>query len=385
MFELNLNPWENLPEDFENRKTDIMGKSYPLMPREPQTGVTYRVYPDGCTAGNGAAYHGGVRIGAKKDRLFVYFNGGGLAYDTYSAARPQNLFYDSGDGKEHYYINDAEWMGDWFLAESLNAAREDNPFREWSLIHLSYTTGDFHCGDGEISYTALDGTQAVLPQHGFHNAMTMIREAKQWVGEPKELVIAGSSGGGFGASVLADDIIQEFPGAERISIVIDSSILLADWPAIAKNVWKTPEHLRNRLHSDNFVADQLEALYRKYGRRLNYMFISSDRDALLSEAQSGLDGTHMQVDRAKGDRYTKDLAAMCARLNEEVPGIGLYLFHAPMGDPAFDQYGLTLHCVLDKKEMFDLKVEGKTACEWMLDGIEGRTAQLGLELLDFEG
>ena len=382
MFELNLKPWETLPEGFEALKYGIMSVSYPLMPEQPERGVTYRVYPEGCTAGNGTAYHGGVRIGQDPDRLIVYLNGGGLAYSAYSAARPQNLFYAPGDGKEHYYINDAEWIGDYFLMDGLNANREDNPFRDWSLIHLSYTTGDFHCGEGDLDYTALDGTKATLPQHGYSNAMAMLDTAKQWIGAPKELLIMGSSGGGFGAAVLADDIIRRFPSAEKITCVIDSSLLLADWPSIARDVWKCPAHLQERMVSDNFTVDHLAALYRQYGARVNYMFISSIRDALLSEAQSGLDGTHMTVSHNSGIKYARDLKKMCAQLIKAVPGIGLYLFDTPVGDPRYDQYNLTAHCVLDKNLMFDLKSDGKTAAQWILDGTSGKITNCGLSLLD---
>ena len=382
MYELNLKPWEKLPENFEALKYGIMSVSYPLMPDAPVTGVTYRVYPEGCVAGNGTAYHGGVRIGTNPEKLIVYLNGGGLAYDAYSAARPQNLFYAPGDGNEHYFINDAEWMGDYFLMDGLNADREDNPFRDGSLIHLSYTTGDFHCGGGDLPYTALDGTQDVLPQHGYHNAMTLIQTAKQWAGTPKELLIMGSSGGGFGASVLADDIIRQFPSAQKITCVIDSSLLLADWPRIARDVWKAPAHVQERLVSDNFTVDNLAALHRSYGDRLNYMFISSIRDALLSEAQSGLDGTHMTVNRGSGEKYARDLKKMCAQLTEAVPGIGLYLFESPVGDPHYDQYGLTAHCVLDKRLMFELKSDGQTAAEWIADGMSGNITNRGMALLE---
>ena len=382
MYELNLKSWERLPENFEALKYGIMSVSYPLMPEEPETGVTYRVYPEGCTSGNGTAYHGGVRIGNAPDKLIVYLNGGGLAYSAYTAARPQNLFYVPGDGNEHYYINDAEWMGDYFLMDGLNAAREDNPFADWSMIHLTYTTGDFHCGSGELPYTALDGTADVLVQHGYHNAMTMIRTAGKWIKEPKELLIMGSSGGGFGAAVLADDIIRQFPSAEKITCVIDSSLLLADWPAIARDVWKSPAHLQARMASDNFTVDHLAALYRKYGNRVNYLFISSIRDALLSEAQSGLDGTHMAVNRESGAKYARDLKKMCAQLTEAVPGIGLYLFESPVGDPRYDQYDLTAHCVLDKNLMFDLKTDGQTAAEWILDAMKGTITNRGISLLD---
>ena len=60
MFDVNLEPWEKLPEEFEKLKTLIMRGSYPLMPEEPEVGMFYRIYPEKCISGNGTAYEYGI-------------------------------------------------------------------------------------------------------------------------------------------------------------------------------------------------------------------------------------------------------------------------------------------------------------------------------------
>ena len=118
MFEIKMEPWESLPDNFEQISQTLQHISYPLMPREPEVGKFYRIYPVGCVSGNGTAYHGGVRIGRDAKKLLVYLNGGGVSYDTYS--------------------DDGEWLGDDFLHKSLEAERPENPFMDWSGIHLLY-------------------------------------------------------------------------------------------------------------------------------------------------------------------------------------------------------------------------------------------------------
>ena len=57
MFELNLEQWEQLPDNFEEMKPLIQSICYPMIPEKPEIGTTYRIYPDGCVSANGTAYH----------------------------------------------------------------------------------------------------------------------------------------------------------------------------------------------------------------------------------------------------------------------------------------------------------------------------------------
>ena len=383
MFEINLEPWEKIPEGFEEKKSLIMSVCYPLMPKEPEIGKFYRIYPDGCISGNGTKYHGGVRIGKNPKKLLIYFNGGGVSYDEHSAARGWNAF--TSDVDDTYYSNDGEWIGDYFLRSGLNAKRDDNPFLEWSAINILYCNGDFHCGNGNFPYTALDGSERVMPYHGYHNALAVIRMAKKWLPNPEQILIAGSSAGGFGVSLLADDVIQEFPKCQDITCVVDSSLLLCDrWQQIAREVWHSPEHIWKRLKTDNLMLDSYTALYEKYGDRVRYLFISSVRDALLVVAQNDLDGRGHTHDIESGIRYQNNLKVLCGEIVEKIPKAGLYIFTDPMDAPGYDDSFLMLHCVLNNSFLFDCKEEGKSPCEWILNAMNGKIERLGLVNLEYD-
>lgn len=379
MFELNLEPWEKLPDNFEKMKPQIKSICYPAMPGNPVIGTTYRIYPEGCVSGNGTAYHGGVRIGKDSKKLIIFFNGGGISFDEYTVSRPNNAF--SLHIKDTYYSNDGEWIGDYFLREGMNAKREDNPFSDWSLINLLYCNGDFHCGDGEFPYTAQDGSRRVMPYHGYRNAMAVIEMAKQWIPDPEQILIAGSSAGGFGVALLADDVIQAFSDCQDITCVVDSSLLLSKkWNQIAKEIWHSPRHIWERLTGDNLVLDCYTALYQKYGDRVRYLFLCSVRDALLVAAQNALDGKGQITDRESGVRFQENLKVMCHQLEEKIPNVGLYIFSGPMDAPGYDEAGLTLHCALNNSFLFNHREEGKTPCEWILDAMEGKVERICLKM-----
>jgi len=382
MRERKLEPWETLPPNWETWKATLERVNYPELPENtvPEVGKFYRLYPENTWSGCGSPYHGNLRVGTDSENLIIYFNGGGVSYDAYTAARGWNMF--TGGIKETYYSNDAETISDFFLNHGLSAQREDNPFLSWSMIQLPYANGDFHAGDGEFPYTALDGSQRMMKYHGFRNAMAAIRMALPYLPHPRRLLIAGSSAGGAGTSFLADDIISLFPECKDITVCVDSMLMFGEWQRIARNVWHSPESITDKLKSDCFMLDNLTALREKYGERIRIGFISSVRDALLVEAQNGLDGKGLVHDRASGERYQKRLAEFCAKISEKIPDISFYIFKDVMDAPGYDADELTLHCVLNNQALFEHREEELTPCCWLKDLTEGNMRRAGLGLLE---
>lgn len=380
MFEMNLEPWERISEEFEKLEPLVRAISFPLMPEVPEVGKMYRIYPEGCVSGNGTAYHGNVRIGKNPKKLLIFFNGGGVAFDEYTVSRPNNAF--TGHIEDTYYSNDGEWLGDYFMRGGINADREDNPFREFSCINLPYCNGDFHCGNGEFPYTAQDGSRRMMPFHGHRNAMAVIEMAKKYLPEPEQILIAGSSAGGFGVALLSEDVIEAFPNCQNVTCVVDGSFLLSDrWDKIARDVWHAPEHICRRLKTNDLMLDSYLTLHEKYGDRVRYLFDCSPRDALLIQAQSALDGEGQVTDAARGVKFQKNLTKCIHRMREEIENVGLYIFVAPMDSGNYDE-SLTLHCVFHNPAVFDHTEEGISPCQWVINAMAGDVRQIGLAHLD---
>ena len=380
MQEIQLEPWEKIPAEFEKWLPIIEKSRKPEMPDDPEIGKFYRLTPKGCLSGNGKPFHGTIRLGKQADKLLIFFGGGGGSWNEHTAARPNNLF--TSHLKETYYFNDTELMGDFLPSNGICADRGENPFLDWTMINIPYSTGDFHCGTGNFPYTALDNTRRILPHHGYLNTMAVLSMAKRWVKSPKALLIAGVSAGGFGVSLMAEDVIGEFSGCDNITCVADGSLLLKDdWGSIAREVWQSPEHIWKRLTGDNITLDSYTALYMKFGDKVKYLFTSSTRDALLVSCQNALDGKGLTHDKASGLRFQDNLKKMCEQLIENIPDIGLFIFESPIGDEEYQKSDLTKHCVLDSPHMFDHREEGKPPCEWIMNAIEGRVGRIGLGLL----
>ena len=95
-----------------------------------------------------------------------YLEGGGASWDRESAKWPNTpetrevfghvpLFSVIADGNPaETSIQTGAWSG--YLSTTA-----ENPLCDWSMVIVSYATGDFHTGTGDLRFTAADGSYAV--------------------------------------------------------------------------------------------------------------------------------------------------------------------------------------------------------------------------------
>ena len=289
------------------------------------------------------------------------------------------------DREPGFYASSTEGQIPDYCELGIASTQSDNPFRDWSVVVLPYATGDFHIGTGEYAYTDLNGEERVLYHHGYTNYRAILDEAVRYTGSaPEELFIAGWSAGGYGASLLAEDLLTNyFPGAEHVTVCVDSSLLLLDnWPEIARDVWHAPEELVAKMRTDNLVVDLLSELYESDGDRTTILYVGSVRDGALTKYQTFFDtGVY-----ASGNRnawvYTGYLRTMVQQLRERVPGIGIYLFdRLPYSWNPF-MSRLTQHTILETQTVYWPLTDRVSVIQWLSDAVGGDVRTLGLEKLE---
>lgn len=111
---------------------------FPELTGTPEIGRWYGVYPPGARSALGEPYHGIFRRGASNN-VMVLFNGGGVSVNAEMASGPDRTF-NTATG------------GDVLARLGLGAELESNPFADWTVINLPYTTGDFHIGTGDFTF-----------------------------------------------------------------------------------------------------------------------------------------------------------------------------------------------------------------------------------------
>lgn len=346
----------------------------PEITDNPKVGEWYRITPEGALSSDGSQWHGLIKLG-EKDKVAVYFYGGGVSVDEYMAAWPEGT--EAGGGFYNPAIsNDGlEIMG-------FGNPGDKNPFKDWTMLVLPYSTADFHCGTGEFTYTAKDGTEKTLYHHGYTNMTLFMDEVMQYVNHPDTVLITGFSAGSFGTSLLANDILTNyFQDATNTTIFADSSLLLNDnWKEITENVWHAPDSIVNRLHSDNIVLDSLQALSKDHPDT-KILYACSVRDSALTKYQNYFE-TGKDVATAEGGaKFQADLQKMVKEV-KKLPNSGILIWDAYRDETV---PSLTGHTIMMLQTFFEEGIiPDTTAAEWVMDGVNGNIEDIGLELLDEE-
>ena len=354
---------------------------FPKIPSEPKVGKWYGIPLKGCVSSDGKEVHAVFRKGTE-NKLVIQLFGGGVSWNEFMAARP-NSVYGNPDKISFYACGDGGLVADLAARIGIHtlSKKESNPFRNWNMLAIPYTTGDFHCGTGDFPYTALDGSKQVLHHHGYTNYRTALQEAMKHMGNnPDQILVTGFSAGGFGTALLTDDVMRTFPNCSDVTSYVDSGFMIyPGWPEVARNVWKAPKEIAERIHSDNITLDCLQALRRDHGDRVKIAFSCSTRDAALSEYINYVEKDQLYADKESGIKFQKELKQMCNNLQQAIPNIALYIFDTPDENAAKKAEGLTKHCIGAADKMV---VEGITAAQWLWDAVCGNPKQIGLSLLD---
>lgn len=378
MADIKLDRWEKEPLWLKVLTPVLRKKRFPVLSQEPECGKWYRIPAQGCCSANGEAAYADYYQGSE-NKLIVFFQGGGLSINAYTAARPASAY--SRNMADGFYMIHTDLFSDLGANKGILEGAERNPFWHWSKIVFPYDTGDLFIGNGDFGYTALDGSSRLLHHHGYQKFQHIMETVKKLVPAPEDLLIAGCSAGGFGAALLSEDILDLYPKCENVTTVVDSGLLLLhDWQDVARNVWHAPEHIVNRIHSNNITLDALQSLWTREQSRIRILFSCSIRDAALANMQNYFDHGEFAFSRQAGDAFQSGLRDMCRSLQQTIPGAGLFLFNK--ADRHQKKAGLSVHCIIGDRGAYDTVIDGFTACRWVYQAVHGNVCRIGLDLPD---
>jgi len=367
-----------LENSIEAYKKYLQEHQLPVLEGVPDSGKWYRVPVPGATCAGGSPYWGYLRKGTESG-LIVFFLGGGVSLNAYTAARPTRL---SVPGENFYFDEHSLPFNDAAFDRGIFDDAPENPFRNWSCIFVSYATGDFHVGNGDYHYTAPDGSPAVLHHHGYTNYSGLMQQAVKHLSTPAKLLITGTSGGAFGASALASDVMSYFPNCRDVTVCPDSALLLYNqWNTIAQNVWQSNEKILKQIQGPNITLDWLRALYAEKGDDVRYLYVNSIRDSAFAMYQHYIDSGTMEITREHCLKFQKDLKEMVDTLKNEIPGINFFLFENPTENLQPELMG-TMHTLIHDPE-FSRPVKGGISLrDWLWSAVNDTVSDVGMELLD---
>ncbi|MEL6444754.1 MAG: pectin acetylesterase-family hydrolase [Bacteroidota bacterium] len=143
--------------------------------------------PNGMQCRDGSRTGFGLRRESGSPNLLILLQGGGACYDFFSCLTNRSRF-SKGDF-------------DAFIAEFgqtgvFDSDNQDNPFAGWNVVFVPYCTGDVHSGSSpNTDVPGIFGRQDFV---GYGNMEAMLGRIQGQAKRARQVVLAGTSAGGFG-------------------------------------------------------------------------------------------------------------------------------------------------------------------------------------------
>ncbi len=351
-----------------------------ILPENPEEMKWYKVPLEKGMSGDGSEYHIYVKKADPK-RLCIFLSGGGVAYNEYTAARPVTGGKVAAGLPNYYWNNLRPFTQIMNINMGITDISNDkNPFREWSFVVVTYSTGDFHVGNNEYPYTGEDGKDNVLHFHGYINFLESMKVAKALFPNPERLLIAGNSAGAFAVPALAGEIVDDYyPKTRNVTLFSDSGQLLyKHWRKTARNIWKAKASIYEPLVSENITLDWYKNLHAKYGDRFRYLYSSSIYDYLLSAYYNDIIRKKYKTDQEVQQDYYRQLVEMVKELKALTPDFGMFIneWRIPL-----ITMGGTVHTSVREPHFLLFSQDGITMAKWLSDACDGKVYDVGMELL----
>jgi hypothetical protein len=213
------------------------------------------------------------------DRLTVYFEGGGACWSgaLCTATDPPIAYNLEGYDAETFATEIAGGVppADY---QVFDRSDPDNPFAEDNFVFIPYCTGDVHSGSNVATYSDASGGSITVHHVGFENIRLDLEVIQKLFPHADRLVIAGTSGGGFGATFNYSRVRAAWPDA-RPHLINDAAPVLAGsgaWFAAQDAAWHNFE---------NFPADCADCTTEEGGPNRIFAYYAQQSDfraALLS-------------------------------------------------------------------------------------------------------
>lgn len=348
---------------------------YPVLKKNPTEGKWYRVTNSEMKTSEGSKYRAFFKKGSE-NKVMIYFAGGGVSINEETA---RNDTYNTSEIFIDMLANVTMNMGG--LASDI----EGSPFKDWSIILFPYATGDFHIGTGEFHYIDKDGKEKILYHNGYVNYTQTMQKVIEFanIDNPEAVIVTGYSAGGFGAALLSDDIFTNyFPNVESKNVLVDSALLLYDdWHTVATDIWQAPKEISDKLISNNLTLDCLTALHKKYDDNIHILFDCSTRDGDLAKVQNYFDTGVLEVTEKEADIYQQILKDTIPQFKKV--GVSLFIWDgiAWYNDPR----NMTAHTIIATPAVWlPFEEQGQSIAGWLVDAVNGKLINYGLNLIDKE-
>lgn len=272
--------------------------------------------------------------------LLVYFQGGGACWNWVSCSGMFDTSVSDTELKEVRGIFDFN--------------RQNNPFKDASVLFIPYCTGDVHIGDASVRHGDESWDAAPVEHRGWRNVSSVVEWARHEVQAPQRLIVSGASAGSYGAVFHAPRFARLFPGA-ALSVIGDSGVpLLADYGNVL-DTWGATKVVRAEWGSTLEGTDSvtLIAAHERIARL--------HPDAAIAQITSGDDAIQRAFYLISGSGEAKRATfELLETLEERLPQFRTFVVRG------------SDHGLMRTDEFYNYEVNGVDLVEWISDLIHGQ-------------
>lgn len=197
-----------------------------VVPGASIVGVDGNTYAPSCSGFPGtdptfSFWHKKSATGSR--RTMVYFEGGGACWDNLTCSFP------FGTGLPYqFFVPQVPPGTDPALFGGVFKDDPANPVRDWNMVYIPYCSGDIHTGSATQTYLNVGnpllpiGTPITIQHRGFDNFMAVLAWMNESRSKPQQILVTGSSAGGYGATANFAWLAETFKSA-RVSLLADAS------------------------------------------------------------------------------------------------------------------------------------------------------------------
>ncbi len=165
-----------------------------------------------------------IRWGAATSTdLVVFLQGGGACWEYVTCGGAAPLVDKTASVGPFGPAEFARDVYDRYPRSWIRRANAPAPLRDATIVFVPYCTGDVHAGDRVTTYRSIiPGVEPITWHHvGRANLLAFLRRLGPTFPRPGRLVVAGSSGGGFGALANYPEVRARWPDAK--AYLVDDS------------------------------------------------------------------------------------------------------------------------------------------------------------------
>jgi hypothetical protein len=324
-----------------------------LVDTTPMTWTYVEVPGTKCIDGSPAGF--AVNPSPDSSKLYIYMEGGGACFNDFC----ESLFTWSGNMPNDTGVFDRE--------------NPENPVGDWNLVYIPYCSGDVYGGDNEIEV-------AGETRHFFgYSNHTAYLERLVPSFELDQVVLSGSSAGGFGAMLNFAQTQDAFGAGVPVTVIDDSGPPLSSdiFPPCLQQVFREVWGFDRTLLADcgdgcddpnDYILDYLDQVRAEYGDLPMGVFSSREDNTIRLFAgygwSSGWNTCGDWPTSVTGAVYSEGLDAMREHFMEMGDGMGTYFVpgngHTVLRTTSFYSAGGAM-----------------TPAKWVGDTILGKAAHVG--------